>query len=119
MFKMIIMIMLTSVISMLMMLLYNIINKKMNMERNKMSPFECGFDPKSSARISFSTQFFLVGILFLIFDVELIMVMPMVLTSKTSQIKLWIITSTTLIIILIIGLYYEWKNGAIEWMNPV
>nr|YP_009488346.1 NADH dehydrogenase subunit 3 [Dictyla platyoma]AWD31605.1 NADH dehydrogenase subunit 3 [Dictyla platyoma] len=111
------MFMLTMTLSSVMIILYSIINKKMIMERNKMTPFECGFDPKSSSRIPFSIQFFLIGILFLIFDVELVMVLPIIITLKNSNFNLWVITSITLIMILIMGLYYEWKNGVIQWIN--
>nr|YP_010563144.1 NADH dehydrogenase subunit 3 [Stephanitis chinensis]UYX61150.1 NADH dehydrogenase subunit 3 [Stephanitis chinensis] len=116
MFKLKMIMILTLMISMLLMLLNQIINKKMNMERNKMTPFECGFDPKSSSRIPFSTQFFLIGILFLIFDVEMVLILPLIVTFKTSNLTMWISSSTIMIIVLIIGLYYEWKNGVIQWM---
>nr|YP_011026054.1 NADH dehydrogenase subunit 3 [Stephanitis pyrioides]WQM87492.1 NADH dehydrogenase subunit 3 [Stephanitis pyrioides] len=116
MFKMMMIVALASMISMLLILLNQIINKKMNMERNKMTPFECGFDPKSSSRIPFSTQFFLIGILFLIFDVEMVMILPLIVTFKTSNLMMWTLSVTTMIVILIIGLYYEWKNGVIQWM---
>nr|YP_010710151.1 NADH dehydrogenase subunit 3 [Stephanitis nashi]WCS41451.1 NADH dehydrogenase subunit 3 [Stephanitis nashi] len=106
----------TLMISMAMMLLHQLINKKKYMERNKMTPFECGFDPKGSARIPFSTQFFMIGILFLIFDVEMVMILPMIITLKTSNMMMWFSSSTILIMILIIGLYYEWKNGVIQWI---
>nr|AFI23558.1 NADH dehydrogenase subunit 3 [Stephanitis mendica] len=115
-FKLMMITMLTSMVSMLLILLNQIINKKMNMERNKMTPFECGFDPKSSSRIPFSTQFFLIGILFLIFDVEMVMILPLIITFKTSNLMMWIMSSTVMVIVLIIGLYYEWKNGVIQWM---
>nr|AFI23506.1 NADH dehydrogenase subunit 3 [Ammianus toi] len=117
MFKLTTMLSVMMLISVTMMVLYQIINKKMIMERNKMTPFECGFDPKSSSRLPFSTQFFLIGILFLIFDVEMVMIMPMIITFKQSNLLNWFIMSLSLMIILIIGLYYEWKNGVIEWIN--
>nr|ATL58811.1 NADH dehydrogenase subunit 3 [Stephanitis chinensis] len=116
MFKLKMIMILTLMISMLLILLNQIINKKMNMERNKMTPFECGFDPKSSSRIPFSTQFFLIGILFLIFDVEMVLILPLIITFKTSNLTMWISSSTIMIIVLITGLYYEWKNGVIQWM---
>uniref|UniRef100_A0AAU7YU30 NADH-ubiquinone oxidoreductase chain 3 n=1 Tax=Stephanitis macaona TaxID=3156568 RepID=A0AAU7YU30_9HEMI len=108
--------MMTLMISMIMIIMNMMINKKMMMERNKMTPFECGFDPKSSSRMPFSTQFFLIGILFLIFDVEMVMILPMIITLKTSNLMMWFISSTLLTLVLIIGLYYEWKNGVIQWM---
>nr|UBQ33978.1 NADH dehydrogenase subunit 3 [Cysteochila lineata] len=115
--KLTIMLMLTMLMSIVLMTLNQVINKKMNMEQNKMTPFECGFDPKSSARLPFSTQFFLIGILFLIFDVEMVMIMPMIISLKKSNLVLWMFSSTMLILILLMGLYYEWKNGVIEWIN--
>nr|YP_009488385.1 NADH dehydrogenase subunit 3 [Trachypeplus jacobsoni]AWD31644.1 NADH dehydrogenase subunit 3 [Trachypeplus jacobsoni] len=117
MLKLTIMLFLTLTLSTVMCILYQLINKKMIMERNKMTPFECGFDPKSSSRLPFSTQFFLIGILFLIFDVELVMIMPMIITLKKSNMIMWYMTSVSIIMILIVGLYYEWKNGVIEWIN--
>nr|YP_009685241.1 NADH dehydrogenase subunit 3 [Corythucha marmorata]QDM37010.1 NADH dehydrogenase subunit 3 [Corythucha marmorata] len=117
MIKLMMMASMTLTLSIIMITLYLIINKKMNMERNKMTPFECGFDPKASSRLPFSTQFFLIGILFLIFDVEMVMILPMIISLKTSNMLTWILASYTIIMILIMGLYYEWKNGVIEWMN--
>nr|YP_009731648.1 NADH dehydrogenase subunit 3 [Neoplerochila paliatseasi]QHR79417.1 NADH dehydrogenase subunit 3 [Neoplerochila paliatseasi] len=117
MFKLMMMLTLTLIMSITLISLNQIINKKMNMEQNKMTPFECGFDPKSSSRLPFSTQFFLIGILFLIFDVEMVMIMPMIITIKKSNLILWMTSSVMLVVILILGLYYEWKNGVIEWIN--
>nr|WRW11494.1 NADH dehydrogenase subunit 3 [Corythucha ciliata] len=117
MIKSMMMMLATLTISTIMIIGHMIINKKMIMERNKMTPFECGFDPKSSSRLPFSTQFFLIGILFLIFDVEMVMILPMIITLKSSNMTLWFMVSYTVITILITGLYYEWKNGVIEWMN--
>nr|YP_009488372.1 NADH dehydrogenase subunit 3 [Tingis cardui]AWD31631.1 NADH dehydrogenase subunit 3 [Tingis cardui] len=117
MIKMLIMLTPPIMMSMIMIMLYQTINKKTIMERNKMMPFECGFDPKSSSRIPFSTQFFLIGILFLIFDVEMVIMLPMIITLKSSNIIMWVTMTTTFITILIVGLYYEWKNGVLEWIN--
>nr|ARB50149.1 NADH dehydrogenase subunit 3 [Perissonemia borneenis] len=117
MIKLIMMLSLTLIISTTMMIMHHIINKKMIMERNKMTPFECGFDPKSSSRLPFSTKFFLIGILFLIFDVEMVMILPMLITLKQSNLNLWMTMNILLMLMLMMGLYYEWKNGVIEWIN--
>nr|YP_009654764.1 NADH dehydrogenase subunit 3 [Cloresmus pulchellus]QCI09320.1 NADH dehydrogenase subunit 3 [Cloresmus pulchellus] len=102
-------------ISMLLMMMCSIISKNSILDREKMSPFECGFDPKSTARSPFSLQFFLIAILFLIFDIEIAIMLPMIITLKISNIMSWATTMMIFITILIMGLYYEWKNGMLEW----
>nr|YP_010596116.1 NADH dehydrogenase subunit 3 [Rhynocoris marginatus]WAJ48448.1 NADH dehydrogenase subunit 3 [Rhynocoris marginatus] len=96
-------------------LLCTIISKKSMMDREKMSPFECGFDPKSSSRMPFSIQFFLLAVLFLIFDIEIVIILPMIIVLKKSILKIWFLTVSAFIIILLFGLYHEWKNGVLEW----
>nr|YP_009750101.1 NADH dehydrogenase subunit 3 [Enoplops potanini]QIJ46461.1 NADH dehydrogenase subunit 3 [Enoplops potanini] len=115
MIKIIISILMASIVSMTLMMLCTIISKKTMMDREKMSPFECGFDPKKSARSPFSIQFFLIAILFLIFDVEITIILPMIITLKTSNIMSWSMTMIMFITVLTLGLYYEWKNGMLEW----
>nr|YP_008963279.1 NADH dehydrogenase subunit 3 [Apolygus lucorum]ADZ52280.1 NADH dehydrogenase subunit 3 [Apolygus lucorum] len=104
-------------LSILMMMLCTLISKKSYMDREKMSPFECGFDPKSSSRMPFSSQFFLIAVLFLIFDIEIVIILPMIITIKTSNMMNWFMTSTLFLIILLVGLYHEWNNGILEWAN--
>nr|QUJ10159.1 NADH dehydrogenase subunit 3 [Tropidothorax sinensis] len=99
------------------MFLCTMISKIMSMDREKMSPFECGFDPKSSARMPFSIQFFLIAVLFLIFDVEIAIILPMLITMKTSKVMMWSMTTLMFILILILGLYYEWKTNMLEWSS--
>nr|QWX95656.1 NADH-ubiquinone oxidoreductase chain 3 [Acanthocoris sordidus] len=113
--KVMLSVMLSAIMAIMLMLLCTIISKKMSMDREKMSPFECGFDPKSKARIPFSLQFFLMAILFLIFDIEITIILPMILTMKKGSLLSWAITMTMFILTLIMGLYYEWKNGSLEW----
>nr|AHN95692.1 NADH dehydrogenase subunit 3 [Trigonotylus caelestialium] len=117
MMKIVISIMMVMLMSIIMMTLCSIISKKTLMDREKMSPFECGFDPKSSPRIPFSSQFFLIAVLFLVFDIEIVIILPMITTMKSSNMLSWMITSVTFIMILMLGLYHEWKNGILEWSN--
>nr|YP_009740530.1 NADH dehydrogenase subunit 3 [Conophymacris viridis]QID03479.1 NADH dehydrogenase subunit 3 [Conophymacris viridis] len=91
------------------------ISKKTINDREKSSPFECGFDPKSSARMPFSLQFFLIAVIFLIFDIEIVLILPMVIIMKTSNITIWTLSTMFFILILLIGLYYEWYQGALQW----
>nr|YP_010693210.1 NADH dehydrogenase subunit 3 [Bactrocera curvifera]WCB98989.1 NADH dehydrogenase subunit 3 [Bactrocera curvifera] len=105
------------IIANVMMALASILSKKTLTDREKCSPFECGFDPKSSSRLPFSLRFFLITIIFLIFDVEIALILPMILIISTSDITMWASTSIVFIIILIIGLYHEWNQGMLNWSN--
>nr|UOU84934.1 NADH dehydrogenase subunit 3 [Nigrotipula nigra] len=107
--------MLIMVISSVIMMLASILSKKAFMDREKCSPFECGFDPKSTSRLPFSLRFFLITIIFLIFDVEIALILPMILVINYSNMIMWSMTSTIFILILLIGLYHEWNQGALNW----
>nr|YP_010166744.1 NADH dehydrogenase subunit 3 [Porhydrus obliquesignatus]QRV62848.1 NADH dehydrogenase subunit 3 [Porhydrus obliquesignatus] len=102
-------------ISMIMMLMASILSKKTFMDREKNSPFECGFDPMNSSRLPFSLQFFLIAVIFLIFDVEIALLLPMISILKISNMFNLLITSFFFIFILLIGLYHEWIQGALNW----
>nr|YP_010990545.1 NADH dehydrogenase subunit 3 [Zanna robusticephalica]WOW98859.1 NADH dehydrogenase subunit 3 [Zanna robusticephalica] len=95
-------------------LIMSTISKKTKMMRNKNSPFECGFTKKSSTRKSFSIQFFLIATIFLIFDMEISMIMPMYSTKMINPAE-WMMSSSLTMIILIMGLINEWKMGMLEW----
>nr|YP_010570516.1 NADH dehydrogenase subunit 3 [Pyrocoelia analis]UEN67847.1 NADH dehydrogenase subunit 3 [Pyrocoelia analis]UZG66113.1 NADH dehydrogenase subunit 3 [Pyrocoelia analis] len=102
-------------ISSILMLINNLLSIKLISDREKNSPFECGFDPKSSARIPFSLQFFLIAIIFLIFDIEIALILPLIMTIKISNPFSFIFITFMFILILIIGLLHEWKQGALNW----
>nr|ASM82741.1 NADH dehydrogenase subunit 3 [Hapalopeza occipitalis] len=103
------------IISFIVMLLTNMLSKKNIEDREKSSPFECGFDPMSSSRMPFSLRFFLIAVIFLIFDVEIALILPMTIIPLTSNLITWMITSMIFIFILIIGLFHEWNQGSLEW----
>nr|ALO70839.1 NADH deshydrogenase subunit 3 [Philonthus fimetarius] len=104
-------------ITMIVMLIASMISKKTFMDREKNSPFECGFDPKSPARLPFSIQFFLIAVIFLIFDVEITLLIPLILTMKISNIMNYAIITLFFILILLMGIYHEWNQGALNWAN--
>nr|ASL24542.1 NADH dehydrogenase subunit 3 [Semanotus bifasciatus] len=105
------------IITILLIMILNIISKKTFSDREKSSPFECGFDPKSSARLPFSLQFFLIAVIFLIFDVEITLILPMVMTIKTSNILNYSSVLVFFMVILVLGLFHEWSQGALNWTN--
>nr|AQP30287.1 NADH dehydrogenase subunit 3 [Hospitalitermes sp. PHI3] len=107
----------TLALSAAIMILATLISKKINEDREKSSPFECGFDPKNSARLPFSSRFFLIAVIFMIFDVEIALLLPMPITMLTSNMKAWMAISSVFLLILIIGLYHEWNQGSLEWSN--
>nr|UPL66017.1 NADH dehydrogenase subunit 3 [Myrmedobia distinguenda] len=115
MFKLMTLLIMIMIISFGLMMVCLLISTKSIMDRENLSPFECGFDPFNSPRMPFSIQFFLIAILFLIFDVEIIMIMPMIITLSFSNLKIWFITISMFIMVLILGLCHEWKNGILEW----
>nr|QCX31980.1 NADH dehydrogenase subunit 3 [Amphimallon solstitiale] len=92
-----------------------LVSKKSFMDREKASPFECGFDPKSAARLPFSLQFFLIAVIFLIFDVEITLLIPLILTIKISNLMNYFLITSFFLIILLLGLYHEWSQGALTW----
>nr|YP_009110204.1 NADH dehydrogenase subunit 3 [Dendrolimus spectabilis]AIQ80219.1 NADH dehydrogenase subunit 3 [Dendrolimus spectabilis]AIQ80232.1 NADH dehydrogenase subunit 3 [Dendrolimus spectabilis]AIW64942.1 NADH dehydrogenase subunit 3 [Dendrolimus spectabilis]ANY59891.1 NADH dehydrogenase subunit 3 [Dendrolimus spectabilis] len=104
-------------ISNIMMMLSMILSKKSFMDREKCSPFECGFDPKSSARIPFSLHFFLITVIFLIFDVEIALIFPIIPLFKMTNFIIWTKISFFFLIILLMGLYHEWNQNMLNWTN--
>nr|AII02242.1 NADH dehydrogenase subunit 3 [Oegoconia novimundi] len=104
-------------ISNIMMFISIMLSKKSFKDREKCSPFECGFDPKSSARIPFSLHFFLITVIFLIFDVEIALIFPMITSFKLTNMFIWTKISFFFIIILLMGLYHEWNQNMLNWTN--
>nr|ALO71187.1 NADH deshydrogenase subunit 3 [Tasgius compressus] len=102
-------------ICLIMMIMASIISKKTFMDREKSSPFECGFDPMSSGRLPFSIQFFLIAVIFLIFDVEITLLIPLILTLKISNLLNYMTITFFFLFILLLGLYHEWNQGALNW----
>nr|QDP18107.1 NADH dehydrogenase subunit 3 [Sphenarium purpurascens] len=107
--------MISFIISMIVMTLASTMSKKNINDREKSSPFECGFDPKSSARTPFSIQFFLIAMIFLIFDIEIALILPIVIIFKSSNLLIWTSSTMLFLMILMSGLYHEWNQGVLQW----
>ncbi len=87
---------------------------KQKPEKNKLSAYECGFDPIGDAHSNFDVRFYLVAILFIIFDLEIIFLIPWAISlSKIGLVGFY--SMMVFLSVLIIGFIYEWKKGALEW----
>ncbi len=87
---------------------------KSNPSKAKLSSYECGFDPFGDARGKFDIRFYLVAILFIIFDLEIAFLIPWAISLK--KIGLYGFWSMMVFLgLLTAGLWYEWKKGALEW----
>nr|AUR27064.1 NADH dehydrogenase subunit 3 [Pardalotus striatus] len=86
-----------------------------NPDSEKLSPYECGFDPLGSARLPFSIRFFLVAILFLLFDLEIALLLPLPWATQLQSPTTTLMWTSILILLLTLGLIYEWIQGGLEW----
>nr|YP_004285951.1 NADH dehydrogenase subunit 3 [Bycanistes brevis]ADM26332.1 NADH dehydrogenase subunit 3 [Bycanistes brevis] len=86
-----------------------------NPDSEKLSPYECGFDPLGSARLPFSVRFFLVAILFLLFDLEIALLLPLPWATQLQSPTTTLTWASTIILLLTLGLIYEWMQGGLEW----
>ena len=83
-------------------------------DTEKLTSYECGFDPFGDARNKFDVKFYLVAILFIIFDLEVTFLFPWAMTlGDINFFGFW--SMMFFLIILTIGFIYEWKKGALEW----
>lgn len=87
---------------------------KHNPDEAKNSPFECGFDAFEDSRMKFDVRFYLVAILFIIFDLEIAFLFPWAVVFNELG---WfgVITMAVFLALLVVGFIYEWKKGALEW----
>nr|YP_010247809.1 NADH dehydrogenase subunit 3 [Thelepus plagiostoma]QTJ29903.1 NADH dehydrogenase subunit 3 [Thelepus plagiostoma] len=108
---------LSILITFIVMLLAWILNHRHNSLREKLSPFECGFDPKNSARIPFSLRFFLLAVIFLVFDIEIALLTPLPIMFSNGAPFSLLISATLFFVILILGLLHEWREGSLNWTH--
>lgn len=80
----------------------------------KLSPYECGFEAKGSARLPLDIRFYLVAILFILFDLETAFLVPWAVIFRQLGFEA-IITMAIFLGLLLIGFIYEWKKGGLEW----
>nr|QEQ13469.1 NADH dehydrogenase subunit 3 [Xenopus victorianus] len=88
---------------------------QMTPDMEKLSPYECGFDPLGSARLPFSMRFFLIAILFLLFDLEIALLLPSPWAVQLNTPNIVILWAALILTLLTLGLIYEWLQGGLEW----
>ena len=95
-------------------ILINFISSPSNPDPEKLSAYECGFDAFDDSRMEFDVRFYLVAILFIIFDLEIAFLFPWAITlGKIGVFGFW--SMIIFLAVLTIGFIYEWKKGALEW----
>ncbi|NEZ02938.1 NAD(P)H-quinone oxidoreductase subunit 3 [Wenzhouxiangella sp. XN201] len=80
----------------------------------KLSPYECGFEAFEDSRMKFDVRFYLVAILFIIFDLEIAFLFPWAVALDAVGMT-GLVAMGVFLLILVIGFIYEWKKGALEW----
>ncbi len=83
-------------------------------DAEKNSPYECGFEPFEDSRIKFDVRFYLVAILFIIFDLEIAFLFPWAVVLDDVGL-VGFAAMAVFLILLVVGFIYEWKKGALEW----
>ena len=95
-------------------ILINYISSPNNPDVEKLSAYECGFDAFDDSRMEFDVRFYLVAILFIIFDLEIAFLFPWAITlGEIGVFGFW--SMMIFLAVLTIGFIYEWKKGALEW----
>jgi len=96
----------------LLLLSYILASQKADFE--KLTTYECGFDPFDEARSKFDVRFYIVAILFIIFDLEISFLFPWAVCLKSLPI-LGYKSMVIFLIVLTVGFLYEWRKGALDW----
>jgi NADH-quinone oxidoreductase subunit A len=83
-------------------------------DAQKLSPYECGFEPFEDSRMKFDVRYYLVAILFILFDLEIAFLFPWAVSLRAIG-HVGIVSMLVFLAILVVGFIYEWKKGALEW----
>ncbi len=95
-------------------ILINFLLSPNNPDPEKLSAYECGFEPFNDSRMEFDVRFYLVAILFIIFDLEIAFLFPWAISLGAIGV-FGFVSMMIFLFILTIGFIYEWKKGALDW----
>jgi len=95
-------------------IIVNFLFSPKNPDPEKLSAYECGFEPFNDSRMEFDVRFYLVAILFIIFDLEIAFLFPWAISLGSIGL-LGFISMMIFLFILTVGFIYEWKKGALDW----
>nr|YP_010555884.1 NADH dehydrogenase subunit 3 [Marcia recens]UYR95116.1 NADH dehydrogenase subunit 3 [Marcia recens] len=106
------------IMGMVLMMLAVIVSQKWRFESDKLTSFECGFDSLSSSRMPFSLRFFLLALLFLVFDLEVILFFPYIFSMVVNYFSMSVMSKVwgcIFLMILVLGLIHELNEGTLDW----
>ncbi|MEW8078580.1 MAG: NADH dehydrogenase subunit 3 [Candidatus Thiodiazotropha endolucinida] len=91
-----------------------LVGKAAFLDREKASVYECGFEPLGPTRVSFSLRFFLIAVIFLVFDLEVVLLFPFVMGIRVGWDGILVFRTAIFLIILRVGLAHEHKEGSLD-----
>jgi len=95
-------------------IILNFLFSPKNPDPEKLSAYECGFEPFGDSRMEFDVRFYLVAILFIIFDLEIAFLFPWAISlGNIGALGFW--SMMIFLFVLTVGFIYEWKKGALDW----
>nr|YP_009681530.1 NADH dehydrogenase subunit 3 [Septifer bilocularis]QDO71949.1 NADH dehydrogenase subunit 3 [Septifer bilocularis] len=97
--------------------LFMFLSEKSLVSREKSSPYECGFEVVMSARAPFSLRFFILAVLFVVFDVEVALMVPVVFSISFAKSTFGLVSSVLFFFVLFIGLFHEYREGSLDWVS--
>ena len=90
------------------------LSAKSRNDKDKLSPYECGFEAFEDSRMKFDVRYYLVAILFIVFDLEIAFLFPWAVVLDSIGVA-GLVAMGIFLFILVVGFVYEWKKGALEW----
>nr|YP_006665699.1 NADH dehydrogenase subunit 3 [Galba pervia]AEO51219.1 NADH dehydrogenase subunit 3 [Galba pervia] len=104
------------ILSVVLVIVFLLTNFPIENENEKLTPFECGFEPLSNMRSPFSVRFFVLVVLFLIFDVEISLLFPLINMILFNTLAM-VFSLMMFLFILLFGIFFEWREGALDWVS--